>query len=329
MKLPALPDNNYYNCFHSNIYTCANYLGRELEMLFSTTLNFIYHPDAKTCGSSILQHYSKPSGEFPDCTNELMYKYNGIRITLMQDLSWDEFISLAKNEELNQRPVVLHFDTYFAPWNKLYNREHSSEFIIVIHIGEDAITLFDPYHKKDEIILSENELKNSLPKSINAWKFELNDRFAAPDEDTILGHIKNYYSLNDYTDRINKFAERVLNSFDYEAEVLAYKETEESPILKNLKQLSYFRLMHAEFLNKILSYINDENNKREILRAISMLKGSIQSWDKLRAVLIYKKIRNDFSSKNEWMYNKLNEIAGLEKETLSAYARLKTANKNN
>ena len=323
MKLSVLPDQNYYNCFHNNIYTCANYFKKELTLLFSTALNFIYHPDSKTCGESIYQYYSQPNGEMPESTNELLYKYNGVRIALQQNLTWNEFINIAEEEEeIHQRPVVLHFDTFYAPWNNLYSKQHSSEFIIIIQIGNDNITMFDPYHKKEKIALSKEQLRNSLTDKINVWKFELNESTSMLNSNVILNHIKNYYSTNNhYTVLIKKFAEKTLKTFDYETEILAFEEIEESPMIKNLKQLSYFRLVHIEFLKKIFEFIDDTNNKEKIQKAISLLNYSIQIWDKLRAVLIYKNIRKDYSSKNEWMFNKLNEIVDFESEVLSIYSQ--------
>lgn len=324
MKLSILSDQNYYNCFHSNVCACSQYLNRKWVLLFSTTLNFIYHPDSETCGKSILQYYSRPNGELPDTTNELLYKYNGLRMVLQQDLTWNEFLNLIKEEISHQRPVVLHFNTFYAPWSKLYRKEYLSEFISITQINEESITLFDPYHKKDEISLSKEQLRNSLVKTINAWTFDLNTQISALNGNVILRNIQNYYiQNNNFVNLIKQFSDRVLNTFDYEIEVLKYEVIEESPIIKNLKQLSYYRLVHRDFLNEIISCIDNRNNRDNVLHVIDRLNKSLQAWDKLRAVLIYKKIRNDLSSKNEWMYNKLNEIADLEKEILLIYSRFK------
>lgn len=253
-QIKSITDKKY-SCEQALLISYAKHLNREYQMLLSDSWGFNYY-EKGSIGEKISPGYRKSRYENYE-------KFHGIKVNNKSVFSKDELVFFI-NKNIKLSPIMIDFDTYFCPWNNLYQKKSIYHRILIIDI-------IDQMHY--ECIDHYSEHSNILDISVlPRWEGVVS---------TFAVNNINYVPEFSFVDEIRKHSEYLkknnmlvkLKSFfsDLESNSLVnYGEAYagipgESLILINLNRIMNQRLCFKEYLEYINGKCSLQNLKKSNL----------------------------------------------------------------
>ena len=149
------------NCYEKSILSVISWLGYDYELAFSESWGFKLDYHQELWGYKI-----DPDSHFCD---ELLESYHGISLSIGNQIPINEFLELVENELMKNLPVVILHDPFWCPWDKFYQKRHSSGHAFIVNGIEKGtldIECSDPWYDKHNLRLCRNDIKNGLLRYI-------------------------------------------------------------------------------------------------------------------------------------------------------------------
>lgn len=306
-----------HNCQEDVIANLSRWLGRDYEMIFIDQWGFFYFPSSriKIIGSRI------DSGESRLWEN--LHYYHGIVSTCGYRESMEErFISIRR--ELHQnRPVVMHTDSFYIPWIRLYNKYHRDHTCLIVGIDDkDNIQCLDPFWNNEINLLPKENfiLSNSICTTILLE--EINQSINLEDE-----LVKNIEKL--FEGYRNKSSFEMIRDFGTEFKNLNLAEE-----VKGCKDWPYvaplfmqlFKIGHNRTnFNTMLNYLSSEHGKDYLNTLKERLKLVKDKWLSIIHILAPMIEATDYKTELNYCVNTLFEIADEEEHIANnLYTKLKS-----
>ncbi|MDR2410641.1 MAG: hypothetical protein LBE13_21365 [Bacteroidales bacterium] len=232
-----------YSCEQSLLISFANYCGRDYQMILSDTWGFNYTYKNKTIGEKISPGYGK--ARFDNYES-----FHGIKIYDYQLQSPNELIKFV-SQNIQSSPVMIDFDTYNCPWNKLYKRKHLFHRLLILdEFKNDGFFCID--HKtNDPVLLNINELENWNKRASTFCVKPIyvieNDYF-----NQLSNHCRHIVDSN-MLNNLKNFTSDINNIQDYSSEIKDSKDALDVSLLINTQRLSNQRLCFKEYLEYLYS----------------------------------------------------------------------------
>ena len=232
-----------YSCEQSLLISFANYCSRDYQMILSDVWGFNYTYESATIGEKISPGYGKARIDNYE-------KFHGIKISNTQLQSPEELIEFVRcNIQIS--PIMIDFDTYNCPWNKLYKRKHLFHRLLILDEFKDNGFLCIDHKVDTPVLLSINELENwGQRASIFILKpIQVIERDFYEQLNNHCQHIVESNLLNN----LKCFIEDINGISDYSNEIKESKDILDVSLLINIQRLSNQRLCFREYLEYIYS----------------------------------------------------------------------------
>lgn len=192
-KIMRIEDEPGLLCLDDCIATIATYYARDYELVYC---------DAVKIDISEYEDYNfvkKYIDIFSINRIENLLKYHGVGIQMFNNNDRQDVREIIKKQIEDKKPILVHFDTYWCPWD-LGFQKFSSEcghYFIITNTVEGGFTCLDPYFNIDEIKLSDDFFHKGL-KNIFLTKFYEKPDTEDIDSGVILKNIQDNYLSNGF-----------------------------------------------------------------------------------------------------------------------------------
>lgn len=156
-----------HDCLDDALYTIFNERNLNYYYIFLESWRFCYKNDEKLIGNrikpsrgdrfEILKNLYNVKSRVVDFKNQydiyplLSEAFSEYKIQNNKEKAYEELIS---NLQEN-KAIVLEFDSFYCPWDKLYNRIHGTHMCVIKSIKEENIEIFDRWYSEKRIITKE------------------------------------------------------------------------------------------------------------------------------------------------------------------------------
>lgn len=143
-------------CFEDCIATIANYCGSNYELMLTIYWTIDYIENENLCGITANQN-----DLFIRYREELI-KHHGLQITLLAEKKENRIKRIIEQLD-KEKAVLIGFDTYFIPWDNLYQKEHKLHFFLIAGYSKEKeiFQCVDPYFEKKDQYISFDTLYNN------------------------------------------------------------------------------------------------------------------------------------------------------------------------
>lgn len=301
-------NNNLPFCFEDCIATLANYLGLEYEFMFMESWNCNYRYNGESCEIETDRVLETQVAMY----SKLLSIWHGICLEKVKD----DYISLEIIQGyLSQgNPIILLIDTYWCPWDPIYQKEHLFHTVLIIGFDkeEDSFICLDPYYDMETYFFPFADLKQSPMMLFTYHVVNVNYSMDMLKESLL----KCPQSLLEKKDDVNAFHNlRQIGMLFEQDKIDIYKYAGDlfwkSPIFYLLNELTCSR--HKYMLALKLYAL--QNGKMLNGRVLEQEKEALEKWTILRGMVIkaicLKKRNTEIIKKIKQL---LDEIAGMEEE---------------
>jgi hypothetical protein len=189
-------------------------------------------------------------------------KYYGIKFYSLKFDNSKEFISFAKKELSEGRPVVCEFDEKFAPWliaseNDIVKKNVTDEFNSVLLIvellpDEKGVHVYDVHLDREGDLPMDNLREGfisqiCIPTAFSFSEDQIQNINYGELIIEVVDQIKTKVNGLNMFDRINMFADDLKNSFDFDEEILGAARAEKTPLILNFNTIARSRIMFSHF----------------------------------------------------------------------------------
>ena len=267
----------------------------DTEYLYIGALNFGYNDKMRLFGERI------------SCNKRQMFKYieyQGVGISRKKAESYNELFTIICNELNHEKPIVVYINTYYCPWNEIYNQYEFNHYCTIIGYDNEKEVFYciDSYLTDKIVELNYKDLKLGYKDYIT---FEEKEKKIISKveilSDIIEGALEKQGGLT-MIDRIKKFGDDLVHQIPilYE-EIDMYNNAKYANVLVELAFLSWAR----EKINKIIGeWIKEPDIEEKLIRDIDL-------WEQLRSV-VYRQILIREKNYSEEIRGKIEEIANSE-----------------
>jgi len=280
MLIDITPVHKDKNCHLDQLITVSNWLNLDYELMFADSWGFLYQPpdllNPKILGERI--NAQETIRQLENC----LYQYSGIGIELQEGKSSEEALKSFQYELSRGRPSLLVLDSFFCPWDELFNMGHINHTCIVVgfdSINSNLICTDGYYNKKNEIL--------SLNNFMQAYKWVCKFIFDIPDPD------KSYWGniINNCCTRLNEnFCFQQMNDFSYELEnyydilqeMKGFEKLWSVPMLLNFDYISRGRFRYSVSLQHTIN----KYAQQKYLPLVAELEQAGSKWSTVRSVLL-------------------------------------------
>jgi len=226
------------SCFDDIISTVCTAYKLDYFPMFASSYSFLLSDKDEA-------HYMQIDTK--DDLSELLYGCSGLSYVYKYKTDTEELYSVILDELKEKRPVAIHFDAFYCPWDKLNGKIHNDHMVLVVGVDEESRKLFvcDPWFDKEEWIPA--DLIDVACGYYVTFSFEAFDLPEIDDEYLIsnLNRAINRDSQNAF-DNIRKFAERLPTEFDFSD--LNANNFFDSTCSKTIQRVVYSRCKYLAFL---------------------------------------------------------------------------------
>lgn len=226
------------SCFDDIISTVCTAYKLDYFPMFASSYSFLLSDKDEA-------HYMQIDTK--DDLSELLYGCSGLSYVHKYKTDTEELYSVILDELKEKRPVAIHFDAFYCPWDKLNGKIHNDHMVLVSGIDEESSQLFvcDPWFDKEEWIPA--DLLDVACGYYVIFSFEVFDVSEIDDEYLIsnLNRAINRDGQNVF-DNIRKFAERLPTEFDFSD--LNASNFFDSSCSKTIQRVVYSRCKYLAFL---------------------------------------------------------------------------------
>lgn len=291
------------NCAEDILASIAAWLGRDYQLMFSSSLNFNYKNNLATIGEGIVIEQSQKY--------ELLEEYHGINVNIVRGES-KKIINIIISELNRNKPVGVAIDSFFCPWDNNYKIEHNLHHCLIVGYNKDFIVT-DPFYKKQNVILPIENFNNGC--NFYCATYSIKKEINKKDEEyynDVLKKCLDIYLRNDPFAKMRELANDILTRLDFRTELGVENNIWESHIVQNLGKLATSRNEFDAFLNYVFDKSNF-NNYKDLCEKFSNLGlnwGSVQG--KVAKMFIKKDIEYATSISNSIL-----EVSNREEEAIN------------
>lgn len=129
-------------CFDDCVASMANYYGCDYQMMFNGGIK-IFRWEREY----FAERYEI---RLMDLVANLK-KFHGLELIELKNLEQEEYHKLIVNNFEKGKPMIVHFDTFWCPWDPMYQNVSSvvGHYFIISKINNDNILCSDPYFGKE------------------------------------------------------------------------------------------------------------------------------------------------------------------------------------
>lgn len=270
-------NNEHYGCFYSCIASVAKTWKKEYSLMFTSSWGFKYKfPNSEyfeCLGNRIGAGWHSPYSRY-------LNDYHGLTVNIFKTTKFSDILAITKKEVSNNYPVALFFDSYWCPWNKEFNKNHTNICFLVIDIDEKNNLFYcvDPSNSKNIKKLEFDEYKKCIGKFICFRENKLaKDLVDLPNP---LFDATNSFVRADSVSAMRNFAKE-LESYNCFYEFKNFY-LENVPILKTLKLIEDSR---ANMSEAISYYFCKQKQKDELSLSNEFLELA-EDWKNLRMIIL-------------------------------------------
>lgn len=289
-------------CFEDTLITVANWWEKEYLLGFLESWRFEYRrrddEADERLGDRIRYSTSYEVNNFRE--------FVGIEVKAIRCVHYEDAVTKAKEELANQKPVAIYIDSYWAPWDDLYQKEHFLyHACIVIGIDEDMDMLIclDPFHEIfHPLELPIDHYRRGFGSSMLLFSLsEGNQAVNGPDWQTLLEkamsvlHGREGKGVSSFK-AMEQFAADLEEMLDLSKEFNDSNSLWKSSLYLNLDSAITGRF---KFLN-VIDYLAIKLNSRELSAFRDRFEASMKNWQVLKNVLL-----KAYLTKNEDVSTKL------------------------
>lgn len=204
-KITRIEDEPGLLCLDDCIATIATYYGRNYELIYSDGIRIDISEDES------YNSVKKYIDIFSINRIENLFKYHGIGIQIFNNDDSQNLREIIKKQIEDNQPILVHFDTYWCPWD-LGFQKFSSEcghYFIITNIVEGGFTCVDPYFNIDEIKLSDDFFNKGLKNIFLTKSYEEPDT-----EDINIGVILKNIQDNYLSNGFEECLQVIINYFE-------------------------------------------------------------------------------------------------------------------
>jgi hypothetical protein len=313
-------------CLEDSIATFAHWIGRDYELMFINSWGFNYaSPDKMNpllIGERIFLHNTDIMRQ--NFLQSLEF-YHGIKLTWIDSWSIQEDLLNIQLELTANRPVVLDFDIFWAPWARGFQKSHQSHSYLINGVDDPnaAFLCMDSFSLISYLTLP---FRNFIKGRTNLGRFTIfNEPIINPDDiissinmtaANLLGGEKtvNYFNL------MREFGDEIIQSFDVQREMGGQTEYHNTILWNKIKEFALTRLRFA----LLLKYLSKKLSSREsfLVEMSLRFKESGLMWYKIMNMLgkifLVINLKTDIIRR---FANSIKEIADFEEKL--AYMLLK------
>lgn len=304
-QIKSITDKKY-SCEQALLISYAKHLNREYQMLLSDSWGFNYYAKG-SIGEKISPGYRKSRYDNYE-------RFHGIKVNNKKIFSKEELIYFI-NENIQLSPLMIDFDTYYCPWNKLYQKKSIYHRVLIIDI-------IDEMHYK--CIDHYNEHSNIIDISaLSSWEgiistFVVNEIGNIPEisfMDDISKHSEYLKKSNMLVKLKNFFGDLESNSLVNYGETYAGVPGE-TLILINLNRIMNQRLCFKEYLEYINGKCSIQNLKN--LHLINLFDEMASKYSMLKMLIAKELVQGRLRNKTKL----IEDIFQLELEAFNEFTLL-------
>jgi hypothetical protein len=285
--LHILPKKNdmLFNCFDGCVISVLAWFRRDYPMMDLKSWELSYDRDRLSSDqmmSSLLNYQW-------DLRYELLEHYHGLKLVRYWLDDPQQRLTIIKEELSNKRPVIMVIDSYWCPWDEVFQSVSHAHFCIVIGMDEAKEILYcmDPFYMKEVETLTFDEfyqsaLKTQLPAIVTfestSEEMKINERMGA----NILIQTLQELLQSGTFDSIRKFAADVPHYFSIEQEVKSFKNIEDAPILRR----TYERKRYTHRFMDTVHYLVPRGRHSALDQTVeALLEGSVE-WEIVKTMFV-------------------------------------------
>lgn len=166
IELPKFTDigREFAICFEACVETLCEYLHRDYQMMFLDQFKIHYHEGITDFNKDMAECYRSS-----DRYLEFLKEYHGIKLNYIDK---GDFIEIITNELKKGKPVILHLNVFYCPWDVLYQKVHNCHMGIVTGMDQQYIYVCDPY---DRVVHEKLLIEDAKEHSQFIYTYELTD----------------------------------------------------------------------------------------------------------------------------------------------------------
>ncbi len=241
----------------------SNCMFLTLSTLFKYYDRNIYHHNACLWDFKLENNNKKPLNEciFEDDLYLDSYPYievvSGISLYKCEKNNWKKNID---NSLKHDKPVIVHYDIYWCPWNANYLNHHYDHYFLITGYDEkeDSYKCIDSFYLDAPIKLSSDLLEKGIVDIIEHDVL----KFTEPKElfiiiiNSLRKNVLNIKNSSMFQDMLN-MAERVLN-INYQDEFQEYTDIKTVPLFMKIQNIVLNRIALSELCEDMYINYNDK-----------------------------------------------------------------------
>jgi len=310
----------HYSCLEDIIATIADWKKRDCIFMFAGAWSFKFFTGQNNICHSL--HIGNEDYAY------YLNKHHGIALNWHKEFKANDIDTLIY-EIKNDRPVLIHLNSFYCSWHMYYGKKHAMHFCLLIGMFENGFKCIDPYLTTNIINLSMEDFNSGCRE----YAFvECNDRVEpfADSYHSILHSIhKAMDNRSDIFKQMEAFSAEILNNNNLLNEINNTQDLLESTIIEKVKFIGLGRRNYA----KLICEMGEHFNIEDLLHISQPIDKLTNDWEKVKWLLVkckivkeQQKIINDISNvihdiafnENEVM-NQLLDIMLKNKESMSMY----------
>lgn len=275
------------SCLFDVLKTIAGYLKISLDYIYINEFEFLFdcgkYNSSGLIGESIQQTVDQSLENLKSLYGyELVYNYFN---------SFDEELSYVKECLSKDFPAVIHFDSFYLPWDPFYNRVHNKHLFLITGIDEKNMCIVDPYFNKQNEQLSIESIKQASNFYIYFEKKE-----TQPVVLDIKKLLRENYQKKDFTPSKNYlnlelFSQAYLTGFSKEKEFVE-KVFDQNLIFRNLSDCVLKNGLFLELIESQIQKGSDEN----LVSIKEELKKVIQVWNDIITLIALNHFKDNLNN---------------------------------
>lgn len=318
LQVPVI-HNNIANCFipvcmENVISIYCEYMGLEYQGIFTQAYTFRF--DKTMCGSGRIA--DGLSVKY-DCFAWLERLYR-IKVTKKSFLFFSSMLQYLSKNIVNNKPCIIHMDSYHLRWSSFFHKEHTLHFVLVTDVDreEKTITVIDSIDRDKPEKLSFEELKlgcgfalkvqaPSKPVKINQRSLE---EAICKGSYEVIDAIR-FEELEEFANAFQKMFSPDVEFRDKQNAALMATEKMVDELRKNIKGINLFVLwMLWREKNTKTSRFSD---------AIIRYRQVMSQWNLFINILYKRSLTGWEDNFYQKAYNKIMEITCLEREAYKSF----------
>lgn len=278
-KIKRIEDEPGLLCLDDCIATIATYYGRHYELIYSDGVSL-----------DIMENEASDSvKKYVDILSinriENLFKYHGVGIEVITSDDEYNLREIIKEQIEHDQPVLVHFDTYWCPWDlgfQKFSSECGHHFIIT-DILENGFACVDPYFNISEIELLYDFFEKGIKNIFTTKCYDKLDT-GNIDSSLILKNIQDNYLSNGF----NECLQDIIKYFENSSRQEIFKEVIEDEYLWSnhiivlMMQINQCMLL----LSILLDFLSQRKENGINKTVVSDIRNLTIQWKQVRKLVI-------------------------------------------